>query len=63
MENFEFYTPTRMIFGRDTHLQVGKIIGEYGFQKVLVHFAEPVRKNPGFWMQCLRHLRKRESDM
>lgn len=39
MENFEFYTPTRMIFGKDTHLQVGKIVKEYGFRKVLVHFG------------------------
>lgn len=39
MENFEYYTPTRMIFGKDTHLQTGKIIKEYGFQKVLVHFG------------------------
>lgn len=39
MENFEFLTPTRMIFGKDTHLQVGKVIKEYGFQKVLVHFG------------------------
>ena len=39
MNNFEFYTPTRVIFGKDTHLQVGKIVAEYGFQKVLVHFG------------------------
>lgn len=39
MENFEFYTPTRMIFGKGTHLQVGKIIKEYGFKNVLVHFG------------------------
>ena len=39
MENFEFYAPTRMIFGKDTHFQVGKIIREYGFKKILVHFG------------------------
>lgn len=39
MENFEFYAPTRMIFGKGTHLQVGKLIREYGFKKVLVHFG------------------------
>ena len=47
MENFEFYAPTRMIFGKDTHLQVGKIIREYGFQKVLVHFGGASAKKTG----------------
>ena len=39
MENFEFYAPTRMIFGKDTHLKVGKLIREYGFKLVLIHFG------------------------
>ncbi len=47
MENFEFYAPTRMIFGKDTHLQVGKIIKEYGFKKVLVHFGGASAKKSG----------------
>ena len=44
MENFEFYAPTRMIFGKDTHLKVGKLIREYGFKKVLIRFAGHWRK-------------------
>ena len=28
MQDFEFYTPTRMIFGKDTQKQVGKIVKE-----------------------------------
>ena len=47
MQNFEFYTPTRMIFGRDTHLQVGKIIKEYGFKKVLVHYGGASARQSG----------------
>ena len=47
MENFEFYAPTRMIFGKDTHLQVGKVIKEYGFKKVLVHFGGASAKKSG----------------
>ena len=31
MQNFEFYAPTRMIFGKDTHKQVGKLVKEEGF--------------------------------
>lgn len=47
MENFDFYTPTRMIFGKDTQSQVGKIVKEYGFQKVLVHFGGASAKKSG----------------
>lgn len=47
MENFEFFTPTRVIFGKDTHLQVGTIVKEYGFKKVLVHFGGASAKKSG----------------
>ena len=47
MENFEFYAPTRMIFGKDTHLKVGKLIREYGFKKVLIHFGGGSVKRTG----------------
>ena len=47
MQDFEFYTPTRMIFGKDTQKQVGKIVKEYGFKKVLVHFGGASAKKSG----------------
>ena len=47
MLDFEFYTPTRMIFGKDTQKQVGKIVKEYGFKKVLVHFGGASAKKSG----------------
>ena len=39
MKNFEFCTPTRVIFGKDTQKQVGKVIREYGLKKVLIHYG------------------------
>ena len=47
MLDFGFYTPTRMIFGKDTQKQVGKIVKEYGFKKVLVHFGGASAKKSG----------------
>ena len=47
MENFEFFIPTRVIFGKETHLQVGKIVKEYGFRRVLVHFGGASAKKTG----------------
>lgn len=39
MRNFEYYTPTRVIFGKDTHFQVGKLLKEQHCQKVLLHYG------------------------
>ena len=39
MLNFEFSTPTKIIFGKGTHGEVGKEIKERGFHKVLIHYG------------------------
>ena len=62
MKNFEFCAPTRMIFGRDTHLQVGKIIKEYGFQKVLVHFGGNSARKSGLLDTVVRALEEEQID-
>lgn len=59
MENFEFFTPTRVIFGKDTHLQAGALVKEYGFKKVLVHFGGAALRKADFWMQCAAVWRRR----
>ena len=39
MNNFEFYMPTRIVFGKDTHCEVGAYVKQYGGTKVLLHFG------------------------
>lgn len=39
MENFEYSIPTRILFGKGTEEQAGKLIREYGFRKVLLHYG------------------------
>ncbi|MBO6359613.1 iron-containing alcohol dehydrogenase [Enterococcus casseliflavus] len=39
MLNFEFHTPTKVIFGKDSENLVGQEIAKLGFKKVLVHFG------------------------
>ena len=39
MRGFEYYTPTRVIFGKDTHLQAGSLLKEYGCKKALIHYG------------------------
>lgn len=47
MLNFEFSTPTKIIFGKDTHGEVGKEIKERGFHKVLIHYGGTFLKENG----------------
>lgn len=39
MNNFEYYAPTRVVFGKETEMRVGELVKEYGGTKVLVHFG------------------------
>jgi len=37
--NFQYYSPTKVVFGKDTEKQVGALIKEQGGSKVLIHFG------------------------
>ena len=39
MENFTFYTPTKVVFGRDAEKQIGTLLKEQGCKKVLLHYG------------------------
>ncbi len=39
MQNFTFFSPTKVVFGKDTEKTVGKLVRSFGGNKVLVHFG------------------------
>ena len=39
MDNFFFHTPTKIYFGKDEELKVGKLVKEYNASKVLIHYG------------------------
>ncbi len=39
MNNFQYYTPTKVVFGKETEYQVGKLVREQGATKVLLHYG------------------------
>lgn len=39
MNNFTFYAPTRIVFGRDTQRQVGALAAAAGLKKALIHYG------------------------
>ena len=47
MLNFQYYTPTKVIFGKDSEKEVGALIKEQGCKKVLVHYGGQSAKKSG----------------
>lgn len=39
MENFQFYSPTEFVFGKDTEDKAGELVKKHGGSKVLIHFG------------------------
>lgn len=39
MENFIYYTPTKVVFGKDEEKNVGKLVKEFGGKRVLIHYG------------------------
>lgn len=37
MQNFQYYAPTQVVFGRDTENQVAELVKKYGGSRVLLH--------------------------
>lgn len=58
MINFNFFTPTRIIFGKDTHKETGKIIKEYGFKKILLHYGKDSIKKSGLYDDIVNSLKE-----
>ena len=47
MKNFTYYTPTKVIFGKDAENQVGSTVSAAGYRKVMVHFGGGSVKRSG----------------
>lgn len=62
MENFEFHAPTKIIFGKDTHKQVGEVISSYGYKKVLLHYGGGSVKKNGLYESIVASLNDSKID-
>ena len=39
MFGFNYYTPTKVVFGKATELKAAELIREFGGKKVLIHYG------------------------
>lgn len=56
MLNFEYYSPTKILFGRETEQRAGAEIQKLGYRKVLVHYGSASAKKSGLLDRVFRSL-------
>lgn len=56
MKDFNFYAPTRVVFGREMENQLPQLIQQYGGHKVLVHYGGGSAKRSGLLDKVLNML-------
>lgn len=60
MENFEFYTPTKVVFGKGAEMQVGALVKAQNCKKVLVHFGGNSAKKSGLLDRVFESLKRED---
>lgn len=60
MRNFEFYTPTRVVFGRDAEAQTGRLVKDLGCKKVLLHYGGGSARRSGLLDRIIASLKAEE---
>lgn len=56
MLNFDFYTPTKVFFGKDRQKELGKIISGYGYKKIMLIYGKGSIKSSGLYNEITASL-------
>jgi alcohol dehydrogenase YqhD (iron-dependent ADH family) len=57
VENFNFYSPTEFVFGKDTEKEVGSLVKKYGAKKVFLHYGGGSIKKTGLYERVTKTLK------
>ena len=60
MRDFIYNTPTKVYFGKDTHKQVGKIIAELGYKKIMLQYGKGSIKKSGLYDEVMSSLKEND---
>ncbi|MCH5185988.1 MAG: iron-containing alcohol dehydrogenase [Oscillospiraceae bacterium] len=58
MVDFTFYAPTKIYFGKGKQKLVGKIIKDYGFKKIMLHYGKGSIKRSGLYDEVTESLKE-----
>jgi alcohol dehydrogenase YqhD (iron-dependent ADH family) len=56
MNDFVYYAPTKVYFGRDKHKEIGDIISEYGYKTIMMQYGKDSIKKSGLYDQIMESL-------
>lgn len=60
MLDFIYNTPTKVYFGREKHKEVGRIIKEYGYKKIMLMYGKGSIKRSGLYDEVVSALKENE---
>jgi len=63
MLDFIYYAPTKVFFGKDTHKNVGKIIKDYGYEKIMLQYGKGSIKKTGLYDEVMLSLKENGIDV
>lgn len=62
MLNFEYYTPTKVFFGKAREKQTGEIIADYGYKKIMLIYGQSSIKKIGLYDTVVASLKNHNID-
>ncbi len=63
MLDFIYHTPTKVIFGKDSHKKAGEIIKEYGYKKIMIQYGKGSIKKSGLYDEVMLSLSQNGIDV
>ena len=60
MKDFIYCAPTKVIFGKDTHKDIGKIIKEYGYNNIMLQYGQGSIKKSGLYDEVMKSLNEND---
>ena len=58
MQDFIYYAPTKVFFGRDSHKDIGKIVKEYGYDNIMLQYGQGSIKKSGLYDDVMESLKE-----
>lgn len=58
MLDFTYYTPTKVIFGKDSHKKVGEIIKDYGYKRIMMQYGKGSIIKSGLYDEVMKSLKE-----
>lgn len=56
MLDFEYYAPTKVFFGKEKQKDIGKIISDYGYKKIMLQYGKGSIKQSGLYDEIMSSL-------